>query len=110
MQDKLFPKGQEILVVYSIKGRYHLMKLYVSRRKYQDASRSSNQRQVSKSDGEGLIKECGSNCKFYEASAKDKINHEIVFYDLVRSYLKIHLSNSNEGVGRNGAGNSGDYD
>lgn len=49
-------------------------------------------REVPKADGEALAKKLG--CKFMETSAKDRVNVDQSFYELVREVKKYQGSNA----------------
>ena len=55
------------------------------------------------SEGMDLAKEWGEQSKFFETSAKEKINHEECFYEAVR-LVRAQKMASNEDKGNSGGG------
>lgn len=60
------------------------------------------EREVSTQEGASLARELG--CEFVEASAKNCVNVEKAFYDVVRQLRRQRLSSGNAGGGSGGSG------
>ena len=58
-----------------------------------------NERQITIEEGQKLAKSLGDNIKFYETSAKHKINNEVCFYDTVRMIRKHERNKECHGHG-----------
>lgn len=96
MQDQWFRQGQGFLVVYSVVNRKSFNEVTPLRQKIERIKDSKNipmvlvgnkcdledERDVKKEEGEALAAELG--CPFFETSAKDHINVDECFRELVR--------------------------
>jgi len=108
MQDQWMREGKGFLLVYNICEKQTFDELSVLRDKILrakdvetiplviagnkcDLRDPNNDKQVTKKAGEDLAK--GWNCKFFETSAKDKINNDQCFYEVVR---EIRRSEKND--------------
>jgi len=103
MQDQWIREGKGFLLVYTITSMTsfeEMKKFYRSILRTKDADKvplviagnkcdlrdDNDTNQVRKAQGEALAKEWG--CPFFETSAKDKINNEECFYEVVREIRK----------------------
>jgi len=101
MQDQWMREGKGFLLVYTVTNKATFDELH---NLYEKILRSKenkkvpvvicgnkcdleSQRDVPKSQGEALAQQWG--CSFFEASAKAKINHEAVFYEVVREIRRL---------------------
>eukprot|EP01083_Nonionella_stella_P025233 69519_1 len=119
MQDQWMREGQAFLVVYSITSRTTFDEAIIMREKILRCKEEESppivlvgnkcdledQRQVQQNEGTELAKDWGDNSKFYETSAKEKINHEECFYEavrLVRNQAKRNKADTGGSSGRSG--------
>jgi len=103
MQDQWIREGKGFLLVYTITSKQsfdEMKKFHKSILRTKDAEKvplviagnkcdlrdTNDSTQVPTSQGEELAKEWG--CPFFETSAKDKINNEECFYEVVREIRK----------------------
>merc|ERR1712154_591807 len=117
MQDQWMREGQAFLVVYSITTRNTFDEAIIMREKILRCKEEEDppivlvgnkcdledQRQVQTSEGQELAKEWGDQSRFFETSAKEKINHEECFYEavrLVRNQKKADTADTSKGGGR----------
>jgi len=99
MQDQWMREGKGFLLVYNIMEKASFQELSILRDKILrakdvdsvplviagnkcDLRDNNNTSQVTTKEGADLAKQW--NCKFFETSAKDKINNEECFYEVVR--------------------------
>mmetsp|Transcript_2881 Transcript_2881/g.6725 ORF Transcript_2881/g.6725 Transcript_2881/m.6725 type:complete len:126 (+) Transcript_2881:439-816(+) len=106
MQDQWMRDGKGFLLVYSICDKQSFDKVQELREKILRTKDSSDvpmvivgnkcdledERQVLKEDGKRLADSWG--CPFYETSAKERINNERVFFELVREIRKAEVAKS----------------
>eukprot|EP01084_Bolivina_argentea_P023203 43257_1 len=99
MQDQWIREGEAFIIVYPITSRSYFDEAIIVREKILRVKDDNptfpivlagnkcdleDQRQVQRSEGEELVKDWGKYSSFYETSAKNKINHEEIFYECVR--------------------------
>lgn len=109
MQDQWMREGKGFLLVYNICEKASFEELRILRDKILrakdvesvplvvagnkcDLRDPTDAKQVTKEAGMKLAKEW--NCKFYETSAKDKINNEACFYEVVRQIRRSEQKES----------------
>lgn len=116
MQDQWMRDGKGFLLVYNITSRptfEEVSSLYDKILRTKDSETVpivlvgnkcdlSNERQVDTSEGEALASKW--SCKFYETSARSKINNEICFFELVR---EIRKQNKAEQTSQGSGGKAG---
>ena len=109
MQDQWMRDGKGFLLVYSITQKSTFEEIALIREKILRAKDAdsvpmvlvgnkcdlSDERQVKAEEGRELAKQWG--CEFMEASAKDKINNEEVFFQVVREIRKEESAHSKGG-------------
>jgi len=102
MRDQYIRTGDGFLIVYDVTKKSSLddvkeFLLAISRAKDENAFPLviagnkidlDNEREVSKEEGETFSKTVGA--QFYETSAKDDVNVELCYYDLVRQIRKMN--------------------
>jgi len=107
MRDQYIRTGQGFILVYSciaknsfnmIQGFYDRITLVKESEEYPviivgNKADLTTQRQVEKSQGEMLAAKLGPNVKFYETSAKTRMNIEESFTELVRMLRRWHSKN-----------------
>jgi len=114
MQDQWMRDGKGFLLVYSIAEREsynhtETLRDKIFRSKDTDVVpivlvgnkcdlAREGRRQVQKEEAEARAREWG--CPFWEASAKEKLNNEVCFFDLVRQIRKMSKRESSEGTER----------
>lgn len=110
MREQYMRAGEGFLLVYSIDSRSSLEELQSFHDQIERVKDSENvpvlvvgnkcdlenERQVSYEEGDMLAK--SFNCKFMETSAKQRINVEETFYDLVRSVRDKDVSVKKESI------------
>mmetsp|Transcript_86867 Transcript_86867/g.106548 ORF Transcript_86867/g.106548 Transcript_86867/m.106548 type:complete len:196 (-) Transcript_86867:127-714(-) len=111
MQDQWMREGKGFLLVYSITSRptfeeCELLREKIMRTKDPEENEVipmvlvgnkcdlEDQRAVNLNEGQKLAKDWG--CAFFEASAKDKINNETCFYEVVRQIRKAEQGTNND--------------
>ena len=111
MQDQWMRDGKGFLLVYSITQKSTFEEIALIREKILRAKDADNvpmvlvgnkcdladERQVKVEEGQELAKQWG--CKFMEASAKEKINNEEVFHQVVREIRSEEKSSAKGGKG-----------
>lgn len=115
MQDQWMREGKGFLLVYNINEKHSFEDLQILREKILrakdvesvplviagnkcDLRDPNSNTQVTKAQGTALAKEWG--CKFFETSAKDKINNEECFYEVVRQIRAAEQKESGRNTGR----------
>mmetsp|Transcript_86868 Transcript_86868/g.106549 ORF Transcript_86868/g.106549 Transcript_86868/m.106549 type:complete len:196 (-) Transcript_86868:20-607(-) len=115
MQDQWMREGKGFLLVYSITSRptfeeCELLREKIMRTKDPEENEVIpivlvgnkcdlvDQRAVDSSEGQKLAKDWG--CAFFEASAKDKINNENCFYEVVRQIRKATTGTNTNDPGK----------
>jgi len=102
MQDQWMREGKGFLLVYNITSKPTFEEIEMLREKIVRAKDTdkvpiviagnkcdlAQNRQVPIKEGQALAQKWGDYCAFFETSAKDKINNEEVFFEVVR---KIRL-------------------
>jgi len=103
MQDQWMREGKGFLLVYNITSRPTFEEIEMLREKIVRAKDTdkipiviagnkcdlAQNRQVGTKDGQALAQSWGEYCAFFETSAKDKINNEEVFHEVVRKIRMI---------------------
>lgn len=120
MQDQWFRQGQGFLVVYSVVNRKSFNEVTPLRQKIERIKDSKtvpmvlvgnkcdldDERDVKKEEGESLAAEFG--CPFFETSAKDHINVDECFRELVREVRRFKEQeppkSDGSGDGKSGSG------
>eukprot|EP00011_Vannellida_sp_DIVA3-517-6-12_P010126 CAMPEP_0114611720 /NCGR_PEP_ID=MMETSP0168-20121206/4261_1 /TAXON_ID=95228 ORGANISM="Vannella sp., Strain DIVA3 517/6/12" /NCGR_SAMPLE_ID=MMETSP0168 /ASSEMBLY_ACC=CAM_ASM_000044 /LENGTH=200 /DNA_ID=CAMNT_0001822701 /DNA_START=193 /DNA_END=795 /DNA_ORIENTATION=+ len=119
MQDQWFRQGQGFLVVYSVVNRKSFNEVTPLRQKIERIKDSKtvpmvlvgnkcdleDERDVKKEEGEALAAEFG--CPFFETSAKDHINVDECFRELVREVRRFKESETPSKADSGGDGKSG---
>jgi len=118
MQDQWFRQGQGFLVVYSVVNKKSFQEVTPLRQKIERIKDSKNipmvlvgnkcdledEREVKKEEGEQLSQQFG--CPFFETSAKDHVNVDECFRELVREVRRYKEMESQK-VNNNNNKNSG---
>jgi len=116
MREQYMRTGEGFLLVYSITSRssfeeistFHQQILRVKDKDYfpiiivANKCDLENERQVSSQEGREFAKHW--QCRFIETSAKQKINVDESFYNLVREIRRYTVATQLNGVGQGGAG------
>jgi GTPase KRas protein len=103
MQDQWMREGKGFLLVYNITSKPTFEEIEMLREKIVRAKDTdkipiviagnkcdlAQNRQVGTKDGQALAQQWGEYCAFFETSAKDKINNEEVFHEVVRKIRMI---------------------
>jgi len=114
MQDQWMRDGKGFLLVYNITDKTsfdNVSQLYDKILRCKDLAKVPvvlvgnkcdlvNDRKISEEEGKALAANWG--CPFFETSAKEKINHEICFIELVREIRRMQPSDNPSGSGGTG--------
>jgi len=116
MRDQYIKVGEGFILTYSIVNRQSFDEVHVYHKEIMDIKETEHvpmvlaankcdlesEREIPKQEGTDLAKEWG--CPFFETSAKESLNTQDIFFEIIREVTK---GNKPTGGGRGGRGEGG---